>query len=124
VKFQVPRTKFQGRQTNATGAKSQKPKARPPRILPKFQVKPDFVFPKLKLAVFVDGCFLAWVPEAFHQAEGKRGVLAEENSPPTGHETVSSTGCCDGTAGASSASGSMSLSAGMREDSGGGSSAR
>ena len=30
---------------------------------PTFRVKPDFVFPKLKLAVFVDGCFWHGCPK-------------------------------------------------------------
>lgn len=29
----------------------------------KFQVRPDFIFPKLRLAVFVDGCFWHGCPE-------------------------------------------------------------
>jgi len=30
---------------------------------PNFQVRPDFIFPKLRLAVFVDGCFWHGCPE-------------------------------------------------------------
>jgi DNA mismatch endonuclease (patch repair protein) len=33
------------------------------RSVPTFRVKPDFVFPKLKLAVFVDGCFWHGCPK-------------------------------------------------------------
>jgi DNA mismatch endonuclease (patch repair protein) len=33
------------------------------RSVPTFRVKPDFVFPKLKLALFVDGCFWHGCPK-------------------------------------------------------------
>ena len=65
IKYQVSRTKFQGNQTEQARTKSQDPKAKSPKKLPKFQVKPDFVFPKLKLAVFVDGCFWHGCPRHF-----------------------------------------------------------
>ncbi len=34
--------------------------------------RPDFVFPKQKLAVFVDGCFPPWMPEARHATVKKQ----------------------------------------------------
>ena len=46
--------------------------------------KPDFVFPKTRLAIFVDGCFrlgrtsLARLPLARHATKEQRGVLARE----------------------------------------------
>ena len=33
------------------------------RSVPTFRVRPDFVFPKLKLAIFVDGCFWHGCPQ-------------------------------------------------------------
>lgn len=36
----------------------------------KFKVRPDFVFPKLKLAVFVDGCFWHGCPKHGTQPKG------------------------------------------------------
>jgi DNA mismatch endonuclease (patch repair protein) len=44
--------------------KSESKRSRP------FTVKPDFVFPKLKLAVFVDGCFWHGCPRHFIQPRG------------------------------------------------------
>lgn len=38
----------------------------------KFKVKPDFIFWKRKLAVFVDGCFWHSCPTHGHQPEGNR----------------------------------------------------
>ena len=35
-----------------------------------FQVRPDFVFPKLRLAVFVDGCFWHGCPQHATQPKG------------------------------------------------------
>ena len=37
---------------------------------PAFRVRPDFVFPKLKLAVFVDGCFWHACPKHATQPKG------------------------------------------------------
>ena len=37
---------------------------------PVFRVRPDFVFPKLKLAVFVDGCFWHACPKHATQPKG------------------------------------------------------
>ena len=34
-----------------------------PQRRPTFRVKPDFIFPKLKLAIFVDGCFWHCCPK-------------------------------------------------------------
>ena len=34
--------------------------------------KPDFVFPKLKTAVFVDGCFWHGCPKHYHEPMGNR----------------------------------------------------
>lgn len=39
---------------------------------PTFRVRPDFVFPKLKLAVFVDGCFWHGCPKHGTQPKGNR----------------------------------------------------
>jgi DNA mismatch endonuclease (patch repair protein) len=39
---------------------------------PTFRVRPDFVFPKLKLAVFVDGCFWHGCPKHATQPKGNR----------------------------------------------------
>jgi DNA mismatch endonuclease (patch repair protein) len=44
----------------------QKPRARI------FKVRPDFIFPKLKLAVFVDGCFWHGCPKHGTQPKGNR----------------------------------------------------
>jgi DNA mismatch endonuclease (patch repair protein) len=38
----------------------------------KFAVRPDFVFPKLKLALFVDGCFWHGCPKHGTQPKGNR----------------------------------------------------
>ena len=37
-----------------------------------FKVRPDFIFPKLKLAVFVDGCFWHGCPQHGTQPKGNR----------------------------------------------------
>jgi DNA mismatch endonuclease (patch repair protein) len=39
----------------------------------KFQVRPDFVFPRLKLAVFVDGCFWHGWPQHATQPKANAG---------------------------------------------------
>jgi DNA mismatch endonuclease (patch repair protein) len=39
---------------------------------PTFRVRPDFVFPKLKLALFVDGCFWHGCPKHATQPKGNR----------------------------------------------------
>ena len=52
------------------GTKAKGPKAKSQGCPAKFQVKPDFVFPKLKLAVFVDGCFWHGCPQHFIQPRG------------------------------------------------------
>jgi DNA mismatch endonuclease (patch repair protein) len=68
--FQVPSSKFHGNQSEPGGAKAKGPKAKIQNGSKKFQVKPDFVFPKLKLAVFVDGCFWHGCPRHFIQPRG------------------------------------------------------
>lgn len=70
IKFQVPRAKFQGRRPEPTSTKSQIPEAKIQKGLRKFQVEPDFVFPKSKLAVFVDGCFWHGCPRHFIRPRG------------------------------------------------------
>jgi DNA mismatch endonuclease (patch repair protein) len=40
--------------------------------LPTFRVRPDFVFPKLRLAVFVDGCFWHGCPK--HETKPKNNA--------------------------------------------------
>jgi DNA mismatch endonuclease (patch repair protein) len=42
------------------------------RTVPTFRVRPDFVFPKIKLAVFVDGCFWHGCPQHGTQPKGNR----------------------------------------------------
>ena len=37
-----------------------------------FKVRPDFIFPKLKLAIFVDGCFWHGCPKHGTQPKGNR----------------------------------------------------
>jgi DNA mismatch endonuclease (patch repair protein) len=65
IKFQAPRTKFQGNQTEPGDTKAKVPNAKSQGSPTRFQVKPDFVFRKLKLAVFVDGCFWHGCPRHF-----------------------------------------------------------
>jgi DNA mismatch endonuclease (patch repair protein) len=42
------------------------------RAVPTFRVRPDFVFPKLRLAVFVDGCFWHGCPRHATQPKSNR----------------------------------------------------
>ena len=44
----------------------------------KFQVRPDFVFPKLKLAVFVDGCFWHGCPQHGTKPKGNAKFWREK----------------------------------------------
>ena len=46
-----------------------------------FRVRPDFVFPKLRIAVFVDGCFWHGCPIQRHPAQAERGILEPEDRP-------------------------------------------
>ena len=42
------------------------------RAVPTFRVRPDFIFPKLRLAVFVDGCFWHGCPRHATQPKSNR----------------------------------------------------
>jgi len=46
--------------------------ARPSSLVPRLTVRPDFVFPKLRLAVFVDGCFWHGCPQHCNQPANNR----------------------------------------------------
>jgi DNA mismatch endonuclease (patch repair protein) len=43
--------------------------------------KPDFVFPKARVAVFVDGCFWHGCPKHCRMPRSNKKILARENRP-------------------------------------------
>lgn len=53
-----------------TGWRRHIPIRHSPFAIRSFQVRPDFVFPKLRLAVFVDGCFWHGCPQHATQPKG------------------------------------------------------
>lgn len=88
----APRSsKDQGTSPKAKGARPKNPKPKSQTQRRAARVRPDFVFPKLKTAVFVDGCWsglvhhpvlsplcdseLARLPSPRHLAEDPRGLL-------------------------------------------------
>jgi DNA mismatch endonuclease (patch repair protein) len=64
------RLRVESRRSRVEGRK--RAGARPSSLVPRLTVRPDFGFPELKVAVFVDGCFWHGCPQHCNQPANNR----------------------------------------------------